>query len=217
MATMMSHVDDLDDETASWSVAVPIGVIPSDPDSNFAPYIFPNGSLHALVRSNSGSNIHIATAIRWDDPSTYTYYEQTDLPGGITLPEDPFVWRSRRGDWHSLHHAYPNPTGTHAFSPDGWTWHTYWSCKYRAQFWTCNTTAGDAYRGRADFSDAIIHAGCRERPSLVFGEDGDTPVALVNGLAPDPFGVDPPTGPSGSCRYATHDYAFTSLQPLHTS
>jgi hypothetical protein len=149
-------------------------------------------------------------------------------------------------------------TGTHAFSTDGYTytWHTYWSCRHQPSFWKCNSTANDAYLGTATFSDRTIHAGCRERPSLVFAADGVTPIALVhgleeitppipshlilcypipshpischlissecatwqvNGLAPDPFGVNPPSGPSGSCRYATHDYAFTALQPLHTS
>jgi hypothetical protein len=38
----------------------------------------------------------------------------------VELPEDPFLWRGADGSWHSLHHAYPWPDGTHAFSTDGW-------------------------------------------------------------------------------------------------
>ena len=216
MATVMSHVADLDDASAEWSAPVAIGAIPSDPDSNLSPVILANGSVHALVRSNSGSNVHVLTAAHWKDVASYVYHHG-DLPSKIILPEDPFLWRDARGGWHSLHHAYPNPSGTHAFSEDGWSWRTYWSCRHQKAFWRCNSTNGDAYHGAARFSDARLAAGCRERPSLAFAADGFTPIALLNGLAPDPFGVNPPSGPSGSCRYATHDYSFTALQPLHTS
>ena len=48
------------------------------------------------------------------------------------------------------------------------------------------------------------------------GSDGTTPVALLNGMSPDPYGVDRQQGnaASGSCRYPGHDYACTALQPL---
>jgi hypothetical protein len=41
-------------------------------------------------------------------------------------------------------------------------------------------------------------------------------MALLNGMSPDPYGVDIKQGnaASGSCRYPGHDYAFTALQPL---
>lgn len=63
------------------------------------------------------------------------------------------------------------------------------------------------------FSDAAtLSAGCRERPSLIFAADGHTPIALVNGFAPNPTKVG--AAPSGSCRYAGVDYAYTLVQPL---
>jgi hypothetical protein len=96
-------------------------------------------------------------------------------------------------------------------------WQTFWSCKKSgSSFWKCQTRTGDAYRGNITFADAQINAGCRERPSLIFSSDGTTPMALLNGMSPDPYGVDIKQGnaASGSCRYPGHDYAFTALQPL---
>ena len=105
-----------------------------------------------------------------------------------------------------------------AFSTDGWDWQTFWSCKDSgATFWKCQNRTNNAYNGEISFAGERISAGCRERPSLVFGgADGATPIALLNGMSPDPYGVDMRGGDaaSGSCRYKGHDYAFTSLQPV---
>ena len=73
---------------------------------------------------------------------------------------------------------------------------------------------GLAYGPNVSFTDSAMkhHAGCRERPSLIFAQDGTTPIALVNGFAPNPSKVG--AAPSGSCRYAGVDYAYTLIQPL---
>ena len=124
---------------------------------------------------------------------------------------------------HTYPYTYPythtTPTltltlrcGYHSFSRDGWDWAF-------APHPGGGSPTGDAWCAftyNVTYVDGAVHSfGRRERPHLIFGADGVTPIALLNGLAPDPYGVNPPGGgASGSCRYPTHDYAFTALQPL---
>jgi len=178
-------------------------VFDSGVDLNLSPFIFANDSLIALYRDNQGSNIHIATASNWRDPSTYVQHNQ-NLPDGVSLPEDPFLWQDLHGIFHSLHHEYPWPNGPHAFSEDGFTWRKAESEK---------GTRGLAYGPVVNFSDSntIYSAGCRERPSLIFGRNS-IPIALVNGFTPNPSDVG--KAPSGSCRYSGVDYSYTLVQPL---
>jgi hypothetical protein len=172
MPTMMSYTPDIDDDSAEWSSPQEIGVLGASPDSNMSPYIFPNGSLHGLYRDNSGTNIHVITASDWSNVTTYQLHTDI-LRHGMELPEDPFLYRGSDGSWHSLHHAYPWPDGTHAFSLDGWEWQTFWSCKDTgAVFWKCQNRTNAAYKGQIAFDDVRVNAGCRERPSLVFDSDG---------------------------------------------
>ena len=100
----------------------------------------------------------------------------TDCVTASRNASDPFLYRDASGAFHSLHHAYPKPFGPHAFSPDGLSWYTYWS--------GANITQHEAYMDEIVFDDgSVVRAGCRERPSLVFAEDGTTPIALMNGLS----------------------------------
>jgi len=173
MPTFMSYTSDLDGE---WSIPVQVAGGGYLPDLNVAPYIFGNGTLLAMYRSNSGSNVHILTASDWRDPSTY---ERSDANLAASLPEDPFLWRDANGVFHSIHHAYPYPIGPHAWSEDGLNWH-----KAAGEGnWTDGTGLWEgparAYPRETHFSDAeSLMPGCRERPSLVFGADGTTPIAL---------------------------------------
>lgn len=200
--TYMSYTSDID---GNWST--PQLVLDVDCDANLSPYIYPNGSMHGLYRDNHGSNVHIATAANWKDPQTYVMHSG-DLPGGVGLPEDPFLFRDTAGIFHSLHHEYPWPSGPHAFSLDGWTWQKSVDDK---------GSKGLAYGPSVNFSDTAtsFSAGCRERPSLIFAADGVTPIALVNGFSPDPSHVG--DRPSGSCRYYGVDYSYTLVQPLAAS
>ena len=65
----------------------------------------------------------------------------------------------------------------------------------------------DAYPCHVEYDDGSS-AGMmmRERPHLVFAEDGHTPLALTNGAAPGPF--------TGTGRGGHNDYSFTLLQKL---
>lgn len=203
--TYMSFTTDI--ASGNWSTPVAVLGVGSHCDLNLSPYIYGNGSMHGLYRDNTGSNIHIATATDWRDPGSYRIHPG-DLPGGVALPEDPFLYRDAQGIFHSLHHEYPWPNGPHAWSLDGWTWHKAPDDK---------GSRGNAYGPLVTFTDSAetLHAGCRERPSLVFGEDGVTPVALVNGFSPNPSHVG--KAPSGSCRYSGVDYSYTLVQPLRTA
>ena len=206
--TFMSWTRDPATGPAGWSTPVHVAGGPGLPDLNFAPVIFNNGSLFALFRTNMGNNIHVATAADWKDPSTYVLQAPASTGINLMLPEDPFVWLDPRTNvFHSLHHAYPWPAGPHAWSRDGWTWHV-------APGVNPNGPDPGAYNRTVHFTDApTVQAGCRERPSLLFAADGVTPLALLNGMAPNPGKVG--AVPSGSCRYAGIDYCRTLLQPLN--
>merc|ERR1712118_613585 len=113
----MSYTMDLDSD---WSE--PVLVLDSDQDMNLSPVILRNGSMQGLYRDNSGSNIHVVTADLWSDPATYMRHP-ADLVGGVSLPEDPFLYQDDAGVFHSIFHNYPWPNGPHAYSSDGWVWH----------------------------------------------------------------------------------------------
>ena len=175
--TYMSYAADID--AGNWSQ--PMLVVPSEVDLNLSPFIYPNNSLHALYRDNTGSNIHIITAADWREPASYIRHPG-NLAGGVALPEDPFLYMDAKGRFHSLHHGYPWPNGPHAFSSDGWVWHK--ALDQRG-------SRGLAYGPNVTFSDSLdaFQGGCRERPSLIFAKDGTTPIALVNGFSPNPTKV----------------------------
>jgi hypothetical protein len=90
--------------------------------------------------------------------------------------EDPFMWVDKRGHWHALVHKMFDPPGAgpcgiwaggHLFSVDGLRWSTI----ARAYNTTFVTTDGA--------STAVQR---RERPKLLFADDGVTPKFLYNGV-----------------------------------
>ena len=85
--TAMSYTTDID--SGVWSEPRIIEAVPPAPDSNMSPYVYRNGSLLALVRSNSGSNIHLVTATDWRDETSYTYHAE-DIGAPFFLPEGKF-------------------------------------------------------------------------------------------------------------------------------
>jgi hypothetical protein len=89
--------------------------------------------------------------------------------------------------------AWAGNNGGHQFSTDsGRTWSA------------CVDSCTTAYPGSVDFTDGTTgFFMMRERPHLVFGEDGYTPVALTTGVSP---------GPDSGNRNA---YSYTLLQRIH--
>jgi hypothetical protein len=131
-----------------------------------------NGSLIMAAR---GGNPHkqccsdgIVTAPSWRGP--YTQHTQIGTPSSPDV-EDPFIYTDAHGHYHCLFHKFvdEHPScGGHAFSRDGWTWTLTNSPAYTS---IVNTTDG----GSHNFNR-------RERPHLLFDDNGTTPVMLFTSL-----------------------------------
>ena len=104
---------------------------------------------------------------------------QTDLFPTVGVVEDPSVWRAADGSFHALFHhetgcAHFGPEsalncGGHAFSVDGIDWHYPY-------------INGSAYGENASLvGGGMVRFAARQRPHVVLGPDGVTPVALTNG------------------------------------
>ena len=163
---------------------------------------FPNGSLLLLGRGGdpareAGSDGWV-TAPSWRGP--YTMHTMVGCPksgAGVCGPaspdvEDPFVWRDKRGNFHALFHKFtdehPN-CGGHAYSADG-------------KDWTLHNTP--AYTTTITTANGVGHPFARrERPHLLFGDDGVTPQMLFTSLTNWSVGHKPP-----------NDKAFTFAQAI---
>ena len=168
-------------------------------DANLAAVILENGSLVGLFRASppgsGGSRIHLATAVKYSDPSTWTLHE-ADLfaplaSGEPFTAEDPFVYRDAKGRFHAIFHQFAGcvdagatipACGSHAYSADGKAW----------------TYGGVAFNRTVQFTDgSSFDFNRRERPHLVFAKDGTTPLALSSGVTYDGVG-----------------HAYTLVQPI---
>ena len=91
-------------------------------------------------------------------------------------PEDPFVYVDQGGVLHAVFHSQlidddERVCGAHAFSENGLDW----------------TMTGTAWGNVVDFIDGGRYEfSRRERPHLVFGADGVTPVAISTGFRDGP-------------------------------
>ena len=138
---------------------------------NPAIWITKNGSVYGMVR---GGNIG-AYASDWRNLSTWSPGSPHGTQPLITAPdvEDPFIWQDLDDNFHALIHNLEGPhmgtqemlVGVHSFSQDGMNWYY----------------GGLAYTNRVNFTDGThLFLNRRERPHMIFGEDGRTPVALSN-------------------------------------
>lgn len=169
-------------------------------DANLAAVILEDGSLVGLFRASpadGSSRIHLATATKYTDPTTWTLHEEdlfAPLDGGEPFTaEDPFVYRDARGRFHAIFHQFAGcvdpgagipACGSHAFSADGKAW----------------TYGGLAFNRTVAFTDGSSYSfNRRERPHIVFGKDGTTPLALSSGVTYDAAG-----------------HAYTLVQPIAT-
>lgn len=124
----------------------------------------------------------IFTAKAWNSPYDLQYQatwnvSELDNP---SWTEDPFIWRDKRGNWHSLNHwmidyvehdgrRWPR-VGSHLFSRSlTGPWH------FKLQ---------EAYSSNITFTDGSWQVlNRRERPKLFFSSDGEmTPLYLINGV-----------------------------------
>ncbi|KAH7321327.1 hypothetical protein B0I35DRAFT_408290 [Stachybotrys elegans] len=127
----------------------------------------------------------IFTSPQWDAEYTHVYnaeWNTTEGGDNALWTEDPFLWRDKRGNWHSLNHwmidyvehdgrRYPR-VGAHLFARNlEGPWH------FRLH---------EAYNSTVNFTDGSAETyNRRERPKLFFSSDGEmTPLYLVSGVTP---------------------------------
>ncbi len=185
--------------------------------TNPSAYALPDGSVHLMYRGcgvncTGGEYIGLAVAPHWNcsvDVAEGCRYERLsnskngNHPGpgplwrGPATAEDPFLYKDRRGHWHSLFHnlgrnggfGCNNKTwqgcdvGGHAFSRDGIEWRV-----SRTIPFTTNITWAVDGPGVDGVTDGVTKAATlnrRERPQLVMDPiDKVTPIALVTGVQP---------------------------------
>ena len=111
------------------------------------------------------------------------------LDANLEGVEDPYLWEAKDGTFHMLVHG---DCGYHAFSEDGLLWHT--SARGGV---TCAFPREHVPRE----GGSAVSFGRRERPHLVLGPDGFTPVALTTAV----------TGPGGG------DHSWTLVQAIGSS
>eukprot|EP00947_MAST-08B_sp_MAST-8B-sp1_P001928 g1928.t1 len=185
-------------------------------DTNFAPFLFPDGSLVAIWRewTGRGSRCFTATATDWRNTSTY----EMQIKEGELFPdlgtagtEDPFLYQDHRGNLHAVfHHMYGFNTetqwwldavGGHAFSADkGKTW------TYSGVAWgdAASTDQGDVVH----FTDgSSFRFTRRERPHLVIDEKTKRITHLIC-AAQYGDGSNPGTGNDNG------DASYTLIQPV---
>jgi len=125
--------------------------------------------------------------------------------------EDPNLWFDKRGNWHIVFHVYC--TGLwpvycisgHAYSQDGFDW---------------IFSPVEPYGGTVHFTDGSSFSfATRERPKFIFSDDSHTtPVALINGVSPQPAGEACNSCEHKDCSSCKNtkgrDWTYTLLQPL---
>lgn len=188
-APLLTYMSYTSNPNGNWSKPVLIPQAAPLIDSNLAPVILSDGSVRGIYRDDgnntvSQTNLHIVTASNWRDPSTYIE-SSAAIPGRSDIfdgPEDPFVWQDKNGNFHAIFHEWPHPAGPHAFSKDGKRW--YWGPGGPDPSGFCAESIC-AYHGYIQLTDRdkSLELEGRERPHLIFGgKDGNTPVALTNGV-----------------------------------
>ena len=156
-------------------------------DSNLAGVITASGGFVGMLRTwnrtytgGERSQLYLVRSSDWKNTTAYVTESASQLfPELISAgAEDPFVWVDCDGHYHALfHNMSPNVDGIdpqtvcggHAYSADGVHW----------------IYSGVAYTNHVDHTDGTSTTFTRrERPHLVFADDGCTPLALTNGVVP---------------------------------
>lgn len=130
-----------------------------------------------VIRSDSSAvavtRLGFVNSTQYDDPKGWNDPMKDSIPFSAEQKvEDGYVWQAKDGSFHALFHAFnSNWQGSHAFSPDGSTWHY----------------SGAAYNNSVTFSDGTVGAMTRrERPHLIFDQDtvngSKRILGLINGV-----------------------------------
>ena len=179
-----------------WTDVGEIAALTAAWDWNTALTIDDDGAALALIRGGMTWR-----AAAYDDTETWRAVGGSpEGPQWDVGVEDPTIWRDARNDsiYHALAHVFRPFYGAHAWAhaPPGRDWS-------KPLDWR---VTGVAYDNVVSFTDGTSHAFARrERPHLVFGEGGVTPVALSTSAQP--------TGTPGAPGV---DATYTLLQPVKT-
>ena len=211
--TLFSYFSYSKSPNGPWSEKVSLAGMQANPhmDENLAPVILKDGSLKAWTRFD------IVEATDWRNASTYKDVGQApDFNAGTPWEgEDPSMWVDADGHYHILSHNGQRgeatwgagDCGRHFFSTTGsaGTW--------RVAPFPKEDLGGCAWpRVDVPFTDGKNYTFYRrERPHLVFGPDGFTPVALTTSAIDSPLGPGVP-GFDGNQR----DASYTLLQPVNS-
>lgn len=139
--------------------------------NNPAPMRHPNGTFFLVCDSHS---LYSSPSISgpWALVTTWV----TPNGGPLGGYEDAFLWLDARGAWHILFHVWSSQVepqcvnatvSAHGYSTDGLEW-------FIGEKQPYNTSVAFT-DGRVEISPT------RERPKLLFAEDGVTPLFLING------------------------------------
>ena len=195
--TLLSYVSSAPAPEGPWSAPQPLARAQEgleQTDMNLAPVIREDGSALAWTRWS------IWTSPRWDDAAAFE--DRGEAPDWDNVSfwegEDPYVWRDARGRWHMLSHDGARGEGGTDAEPAGDCGRHWFSTSGAAGTWNAVPNAslalgGCAYpRANVSFADGPRRTFYRrERPHLVFGDDGVTPVALTTSVIDSPvYGVD---------------------------
>lgn len=176
-------------------------------DMNLAPIIHEDGSLLAWTRW------HIWEATDWKDPETYVNTGPGPDFNSKPYPtpwegEDPSIWRDRYGRYHMISHNGARGQ-TFAHNASGDCGRHYFSETGKARTWRVapllpsQDLGGCAYSRSVPFANGATYTFYRrERPHIILGPDGYTPVALSTGVIDSP--VDD----------ILHDASYTLVQPI---
>lgn len=220
--TLFSYMAWATSPDGPWSEPVVLSSKALDPqgtvDTNLSPVIMKDGSLLAWTRWD------VWTASNWKDPKTYR--DTGQAPAWINMTfwegEDPFVYRDAKGRWHMISHNGERGAGGTAAQPAGDCGRHWYSATGAAGSWNAAVVRDNALlnesalggcafpRVNVTFSDGSLRSFYRrERPHLIFGADGVTPVALLTAVIDSSIGPGMP-GYQGPQR----DASYTLVQPI---
>jgi len=156
--------------------------------SNPSAIVLNNGSILMMYRGvpcerdtgckNKTANLCQHQGIAFAENSSAPFEDRQGMISELSGNEDAFFWQSKRG-FHALFHsksaclAYgeEESCGSLAFSPDSWSW----TLNEDAAF-----DAGIVWE-EEDGSLTEARLESRQRPNILFDEDGVTPLMLING------------------------------------
>lgn len=178
---------------------------PDNSDTNLACTIAKNGSVLCLGRPQIGMYRHDD----WKNVSHYKRYLpdlSNIVPDRQMRGEDPMVWVDSNDVFHAILHGggWDCPFGYHYFSLNGIVWYGNNNVKiYENIIETLHSKP--------------INVSRRERPHVILGKDGRTPIGLstaVTGHWPCTVVPEPVPGSNGTHILCPNDYCYTLIQTL---